>query len=153
MKNIQVFDGADNAVYDIFAATDEEFASSSRMTQMWHLSMRSTRSGRRKFWTRRYRKSGSAACRGARRWAFTASSSTSANTRKPTILPVGMRTRSIQTAQDYDSEHPQRVGCSNMLSGSNGRVRPRAAVQKRHLVTQKTSVNNRNNDFTIGSNP
>ena len=26
MKNIQVFDGADNAVYDIFAATDEEFA-------------------------------------------------------------------------------------------------------------------------------
>lgn len=25
MKNIQVFDGADNAVYDIFAATDEEF--------------------------------------------------------------------------------------------------------------------------------
>lgn len=26
MKNIQVFDGANNAVYDIFAATDEEFA-------------------------------------------------------------------------------------------------------------------------------
>ena len=26
MKNIQVFDGAENAVYDIFAATDEEFA-------------------------------------------------------------------------------------------------------------------------------
>jgi hypothetical protein len=26
MKNIQVFDGALNAVYDIFAATDEEFA-------------------------------------------------------------------------------------------------------------------------------
>ena len=26
MRNIQVFDGADNAVYDIFAATDEEFA-------------------------------------------------------------------------------------------------------------------------------
>jgi hypothetical protein len=26
MKNIQVFDGAVNAVYDIFAATDEEFA-------------------------------------------------------------------------------------------------------------------------------
>ena len=26
VKNIQVFDGADNAVYDIFAATDEEFA-------------------------------------------------------------------------------------------------------------------------------
>jgi hypothetical protein len=26
MKNIQVFDGADNALYDIFAATDEEFA-------------------------------------------------------------------------------------------------------------------------------
>lgn len=26
MKNIQVFDGADNAVYDIFAATDEEFS-------------------------------------------------------------------------------------------------------------------------------
>lgn len=26
MKNIQIFDGADNAVYDIFAATDEEFA-------------------------------------------------------------------------------------------------------------------------------
>jgi hypothetical protein len=25
VKNIQVFDGADNAVYDIFAATDEEF--------------------------------------------------------------------------------------------------------------------------------
>ena len=25
MKNIQVFDGADNAVYDIFSATDEEF--------------------------------------------------------------------------------------------------------------------------------
>lgn len=25
MKNIQIFDGADNAVYDIFAATDEEF--------------------------------------------------------------------------------------------------------------------------------
>lgn len=25
MKNIQVFDGAENAVYDIFAATDEEF--------------------------------------------------------------------------------------------------------------------------------
>lgn len=25
MKNIQVFDRADNAVYDIFAATDEEF--------------------------------------------------------------------------------------------------------------------------------
>lgn len=25
MKNIQVFDGADNAAYDIFAATDEEF--------------------------------------------------------------------------------------------------------------------------------
>jgi hypothetical protein len=24
MKNIQIFDGADNAVYDIFAATDEE---------------------------------------------------------------------------------------------------------------------------------
>jgi len=26
MKNIQVIDGADNAAYDIFAATDEEFA-------------------------------------------------------------------------------------------------------------------------------
>lgn len=26
MKNIQIFDGADNSVYDIFAATDEEFA-------------------------------------------------------------------------------------------------------------------------------
>jgi hypothetical protein len=26
VKNIQVFDGAENAVYDIFAATDEEFA-------------------------------------------------------------------------------------------------------------------------------
>lgn len=26
MKNIQVIDGADNAVYDIFAATDDEFA-------------------------------------------------------------------------------------------------------------------------------
>lgn len=26
MKNIQIFDGADNAVYDIFAATDEEFS-------------------------------------------------------------------------------------------------------------------------------
>lgn len=26
VKNIQVFDGADNAVYDIFAARDEEFA-------------------------------------------------------------------------------------------------------------------------------
>lgn len=26
MKNIQVFDGADNAVYDIFAAADDEFA-------------------------------------------------------------------------------------------------------------------------------
>lgn len=26
VKNIQVVDGADNAVYDIFAATDEEFA-------------------------------------------------------------------------------------------------------------------------------
>jgi hypothetical protein len=26
MKNIQVIDGAANAVYDIFAATDEEFA-------------------------------------------------------------------------------------------------------------------------------
>jgi hypothetical protein len=25
MKNIQVIDGANNAVYDIFAATDEEF--------------------------------------------------------------------------------------------------------------------------------
>lgn len=25
MKNIQVIDGADNAVYDIFAATEEEF--------------------------------------------------------------------------------------------------------------------------------
>lgn len=25
MKNIQIIDGADNAVYDIFAATDEEF--------------------------------------------------------------------------------------------------------------------------------
>jgi len=25
MKNIQVIDGADNSVYDIFAATDEEF--------------------------------------------------------------------------------------------------------------------------------
>lgn len=25
MKNIQVIDGADNTVYDIFAATDEEF--------------------------------------------------------------------------------------------------------------------------------
>ena len=26
MNNIQVFDGAENSVYDIFAATDEEFA-------------------------------------------------------------------------------------------------------------------------------
>jgi hypothetical protein len=26
VRNIQVFDGADNAVYDIFAATDDEFA-------------------------------------------------------------------------------------------------------------------------------
>lgn len=26
MKNIQIFDGAVNAVYDIFAATDDEFA-------------------------------------------------------------------------------------------------------------------------------
>ena len=26
MKNIQIFDGALNAVYDIFAATDEEFS-------------------------------------------------------------------------------------------------------------------------------
>ena len=26
MNNIQVFDGADNSVYDVFAATDEEFA-------------------------------------------------------------------------------------------------------------------------------
>jgi hypothetical protein len=26
MKNIQVIDGADNSVYDIFAATDEEFS-------------------------------------------------------------------------------------------------------------------------------
>lgn len=24
MKNIQIFDGADNSAYDIFAATDEE---------------------------------------------------------------------------------------------------------------------------------
>jgi hypothetical protein len=26
MKNIQVFDGAENSVYDIFSATEEEFA-------------------------------------------------------------------------------------------------------------------------------
>ena len=26
MKNIQIIDGADNCVYDIFAATDEEFS-------------------------------------------------------------------------------------------------------------------------------
>ncbi|MEO7493930.1 MAG: hypothetical protein ABIT83_02795 [Massilia sp.] len=26
MKNIQIFEGAENAVYDIFAATDDEFA-------------------------------------------------------------------------------------------------------------------------------
>lgn len=26
MKNIQIIDGADNCVYDIFSATDEEFA-------------------------------------------------------------------------------------------------------------------------------
>jgi hypothetical protein len=26
MRNIQVFDGAENAVFDIFAATDDEFA-------------------------------------------------------------------------------------------------------------------------------
>jgi len=26
VKNIQIFDGADNAIYDIFAATDEEFS-------------------------------------------------------------------------------------------------------------------------------
>jgi hypothetical protein len=26
MKNIQVIDGAENSVYDVFAATDEEFA-------------------------------------------------------------------------------------------------------------------------------
>jgi len=26
VKNIQIFDGADNEVYDIFTATDEEFA-------------------------------------------------------------------------------------------------------------------------------
>jgi len=26
VKNIQIFDGADNAVYDIFAAADEEFS-------------------------------------------------------------------------------------------------------------------------------
>ena len=26
MRNIQVFDGADNSVYDIFSATEEEFA-------------------------------------------------------------------------------------------------------------------------------
>jgi hypothetical protein len=26
MKNVQVFDGAENSVYDIFSATDEEFA-------------------------------------------------------------------------------------------------------------------------------
>ncbi|MEX8515544.1 hypothetical protein [Leptothrix ochracea] len=26
MKNIQIIDGADNCVYDIFAATDDEFA-------------------------------------------------------------------------------------------------------------------------------
>lgn len=26
MKNIQIFDGANNAVYDIFSATDDEFA-------------------------------------------------------------------------------------------------------------------------------
>lgn len=26
MKNIQIIDGAENSVYDIFAATDEEFA-------------------------------------------------------------------------------------------------------------------------------
>jgi hypothetical protein len=26
MKNIQIFDGAENAVYDIFAAADDEFA-------------------------------------------------------------------------------------------------------------------------------
>jgi hypothetical protein len=26
MKNIQIFDGADNSVYDIFAAAEEEFA-------------------------------------------------------------------------------------------------------------------------------
>jgi hypothetical protein len=26
MKNIQVIDGADNTVYDVFSATDEEFA-------------------------------------------------------------------------------------------------------------------------------
>lgn len=26
MNNIQVFDGAENSVYDVFAATDEEFA-------------------------------------------------------------------------------------------------------------------------------
>jgi hypothetical protein len=26
VKNIQIFDGAENAVYDIFAATDDEFA-------------------------------------------------------------------------------------------------------------------------------
>jgi len=26
VKNIQIFDGADNAVFDVFAATDEEFS-------------------------------------------------------------------------------------------------------------------------------
>ena len=26
MRNIQVFDGAENSVYDVFAATDQEFA-------------------------------------------------------------------------------------------------------------------------------
>jgi TonB family protein len=34
LKNIQVFDGADNAVDDIFAETDEELPSSSRTTRL-----------------------------------------------------------------------------------------------------------------------
>jgi hypothetical protein len=36
MKNIQVIDGAANAVYDIFAATAEEFALIFQLTRISH---------------------------------------------------------------------------------------------------------------------
>jgi hypothetical protein len=104
VKNIQIFDGTDNAVYDVFAVADEEFA------------LIFPDDTDVEFIDEVYQNQPSEALTAAftaickrhvpkrEAMAFTASSFTSVSTRRYTILRVAISRQSIQTVQNQDSE-------------------------------------------------
>ena len=77
MKNIQVIDGADNSVYDIFQATDEEFHLSIRLEKTLPLLTKFMSEGRVKNWGPHSSAFGNAEFQSERQWVFMASCTSS----------------------------------------------------------------------------